>query len=217
MIKIYNPNKLTKQRFFQELINYLDQNDRPILRQIKKAFPQEKNLDRCLEDYIQAGYILRKDKRYQLNIPLLTDMSQLVFDQMVFIDIDSDLYQTFLNKRFESRLTNNTNDLLILEETDFARNRLTLSNYFYKLQKGEQVSSEQLPLFQILGDVNPDYALKYLSNFLIKFCRKDLVMQKRPDIFCRALEILGYIKEVDENKYQLTCSLDKEALILRSY
>lgn len=35
-------------------------------------------------------------------------------------------------------------------------------------------------------------------------------MQKRPDIFCQALVLLGYIEEVESTKYKLTMALDKE-------
>lgn len=42
MIKIINPDKLTGQPFFKELINYLAENNDVILRQIKKDFPDQK-------------------------------------------------------------------------------------------------------------------------------------------------------------------------------
>ena len=38
MIKIINPSRLTRQPFFQELIDYLDQREEVILREIKREF-----------------------------------------------------------------------------------------------------------------------------------------------------------------------------------
>lgn len=69
-----------------------------------------------------------------------------------------------------------------------------------------------MDLYDLLGDVNQEYALKYMTTFLLKFTRKDLVMQKRPDIFVEALVTLGYLKQVEPTTYQLLMSLDKESL-----
>lgn len=40
MINICNPDKLTRQAFFQDLINFLYQTDDVTLRQIKANFPE---------------------------------------------------------------------------------------------------------------------------------------------------------------------------------
>ena len=65
----------------------------------------------------------------------------------------------------------------------------------------------------ILGDVNPEYALKYMTSFLLKFLKKEEVQQKRKDIFVDSLEVLGYIHKNDEGKYELAVDLDKERLM----
>ncbi|XCY68213.1 hypothetical protein ABG810_06645 [Streptococcus iniae] len=131
---------------------------------------------------------------------------------MMFCDDCSDRYHQLMALEFETCLKNSTNDLLIFEKTDFQRRRLSLSNYFSRLTRGQAVSDEQKPLFDLLGDVNEAYAMKYLTTFLAKFLRKDIVMQKRPDIFCQALVLLGYIEEVESTKYKLTMALDKEKM-----
>ena len=77
------------------------------------------------------------------------------------------------------------------------------------------MSKAQEVLFDLLGDVNPQYALKYMTTFLLKFARKDEVAQKRPDIFVEALEKLNYICKNDQGKYQLNMIFDKETLILQ--
>ena len=75
------------------------------------------------------------------------------------------------------------------------------------------LTEEQEKLYAILGDVNPEYALKYMTSFLLKFLKKDQVQQKRRDIFVDSLEVLGYIRKNDEGKYELAVDLDKERLM----
>lgn len=53
MIRIFNPSRLTRQAFFKDLINYLDQQDDVILRQIKAQFP-EVPVDKLMEEYVSS-------------------------------------------------------------------------------------------------------------------------------------------------------------------
>lgn len=215
MITIINPSRLTRQPFFQELIHYLDQREEVILREIKREFAGVSNIDRSIEEYIKAGYIRRESKRYYLTLPFLDNLSDLRLDQEVFIRDDSPLYQELLEMRFETQLSNQTNAAILLEETDFLRDKLTLNNYFYKMQRQYPLSEAQKPLYEILGDVNPEYALKYLTTFLLKYVRKDELVQKRRDIFVDSLVRLGYICKNSEGKYELLATFDKERLIFR--
>ncbi len=212
MITIFHSDKLTRQPFFQDLINYLDQHDHVILREIKKAFPNVTGIDKVIESYVQAGYIRRENKRYGINLPLVSSDQQLALDTMLFVDTCSAMYENILAVVFETQLTNQTNHVMIKEKTNITRSQLTLANYFYRLKRGEKPSAEQLDLYDLLGDVNQEYALKYMTTFLLKFTRKDLVMQKRPDIFVEALVTLGYLKQVEPTTYQLLMTLDKESL-----
>ena len=59
MIQIFNPSRLTRQPFFRDLVDYLDKHDDVILREIKAQFP-EIPVDKYLEEYIKAGFILEK-------------------------------------------------------------------------------------------------------------------------------------------------------------
>ncbi|AMA71061.1 TPA: DUF1803 domain-containing protein [Streptococcus pyogenes] len=212
MITVFHSDKLTRQPFFQDLINYLDQHDHVILREIKKAFPNVTGIDKAIESYVQAGYIRRENKRYGINLPLVSSDQQLALDTMLFVDTCSAMYENILAVVFETQLTNQTNHVMIKEKTNITRDDLTLANYFYRLKRGEKPSAEQLDLYDLLGDVNQEYALKYMTTFLLKFMRKDLVMQKRPDIFVEALVTLGYLKQVEPTTYQLLMTLDKESL-----
>lgn len=215
MIKIINPTRLTRQPLFEKLINYLDQHNDVILREIKREFAGFPNLDRFMEECIKAGYIRRENKRYYQQVPLLEKLENLSLDQEVFIRDDSPIYQELLNLRFETQLVNQTNAAILLEKTDFQRDKLTLSNYFYKMQRQYPLSEEQKPLYAILGDVNPEYALKYMTTFLLKYVRKDELLQKRRDIFVDSLVTLGYIRQNEAGKYELKASFDKERLVFQ--
>ena len=80
------------------------------------------------------------------------------------------------------------------------------------MQRQYPLSEAQKPLYAVLGDVNPEYALKYMTTFLLKYVRKDELMQKRRDIFVDSLVILGYIRQNEVGKYELQASFDKERL-----
>ena len=212
MIQIFNPSRLTRQAFFRDLVDYLDQHDDVILREIKAQFP-EVPVDKYLEEYIKAGLILRENKRYYLNLPFLESTESLELDQEVFVRDDSPIYQEILEKHFQTELRNQTNAAILKEYTDFAREKMTLSNYFYKVKHQYPLTEEQQALYGILGDVNPEYALKYMTTFLLKFLKKDQLMQKRRDIFVDSLVLLGYIVQNEDGKYELAVEFDKERFI----
>lgn len=212
MIQIFNPSRLTRQPFFIDLVDYLDQHDDVILREIKAQFP-DVSVDKLMEEYIKAGLILRENKHYSLNLPFLESTDDLALDQELFVREDSLVYQDLLEKTFETELRNQTNAAILIEHTDFARQKMTLSNYFYKVKNQYPLTENQQKLYDILGDVNPEYALKYMTTFLLKFLKKDQLMQKRRDIFVDSLVVLGYIVQKEDGKYELAADFDKERLI----
>lgn len=216
MIIIFNPDKLTRQTFFKDLVNFLYQTDDVTLCQIKAKFQEVPKIDRLIEEYVQTGYIIRDNKRYTIGIELLNSLENISLDSQIFVDDESQIYTDLMKLTFETRLDNEANDLVLVEKTSIVRDELTLSNYFFKLAENLPMSKAQEVLFDLLGDVNPQYALKYMTTFLLKFARKDEVAQKRPDIFVEALEKLDYIRKNDQDKYQLTMTFDKETLIFTS-
>ena len=118
-----------------------------------------------------------------------------------------------LNRSFVTKISNSTNDVVIIEQTGITRDELTISNYFYKLRENLPLSEEQNRLYDILGDVNPEYFLKHVTTFLLKYIRKQYVLQKRRNIFVDALVVLGYIVQVEEGRYLLNMDLDSEAFV----
>ena len=206
---------MTRQPFFQALIHYLHEHQDVTLRQIKAAFEGEKNLDRQLDAYIEAGYIHRKNRRYQNAFRLLDSLDGLSLDQEIFVDTESALFDQLKEVTFRRQMTKATNDLIIEEDVDLMRENLTLDSYFYKMRTQEELSEDQKKLYAILGDVNPDYALKYMTSFLLKFTRKDKVIQRRPDIFVQALVTLDFLEEISPQSYVLTMEMDRKQLIFR--
>lgn len=213
MIIQFNPNKLCKQPFFMKIVNYLYLNQPVTLRTIKRQFPFQKNIDKLIEEFVKAGYIERFEKRYRLLISLVSDSSKIDLEQHFFIDDDSTCYFELLNRRFVTEISNSTNEVVIVEQTSITRDDLTISNYFYKLRKNLPLSEEQNRLYDLLGDVNPEYFLKHVTTFLLKYVRKEYALQKRRNIFVDALELLGYLVQVEEGRYLLNMDLDSEALV----
>ena len=216
MIKQFNidkADKLSKQPFFLDLVNFLYLNQPVTLREIKKEFSSQENIDRLIEEFVKANYIERANKRYSLLISFVSDVATVDLDHHLFIDDTSSLYQELMDRRFMTKVMNSTNDVIIQEYTSITRDDNTISNYFYKLRENLPFSEEQNRLYNLLGDVNPEYFLKYVTTFLLKFVRKDVLLQKRRNIFVDALEILGYIIQVEEGHYTLNMDLDIDGLV----
>ena len=196
-----------------KIVNYLYLNQPVTLRTIKRQFPFQKNIDKLIEEFVKEGYIERFEKRYRLLISLVSDSSKIDLEQHFFINDDSTCYLELLNRRFVTEISNSTNEVVIIEQTSISRDDLTISNYFYKLRENLPLSEEQNRLYDILGDVNPEYFLKHVTTFLLKYVRKEYALQKRRNIFVDALELLGYLIQVEEGRYLLNMDLDSEALV----
>lgn len=212
MIIQFNPTKLTRQPFFMELVNYLFVNQPVSLRDIKRNFPNQSHIEKSIEEFVKAGFIKRFERRYSMLIPLVKDIDSIELDQLIFIDDSTNLYSQLCQLSYVTELGNSTNELLIVESTDFARHKSTVANYFHKLKYKDCLSDEQQVLYNLLGDVNPEYFLKHVTTFLLKFLRKDEVLQKRRNIFVDSLEILGYVGQVEPGRYRLNMTIDVDSL-----
>ena len=132
-----------------------------ILRQIKAKFPDQP-VDKLMEEYIKAGLILRENKRYYLNLPFLESTESLELDQEVFVRDDSPIYQEILEKDFQTELRNQTNAAILEEYTDFAREKMTLSNYFYKVKHQYPLNRRSAENSMLFGGCQPEYALQII-------------------------------------------------------
>ena len=96
---------------------------------------------RYLDQY--EDVILRENKRYYLNFPTLESLDSLELDQEIFVREASPVYQALLEQSFETELRNQINAAILVEKTDFARIKMTLSNYFYKVKQQYPLTEKQ--------------------------------------------------------------------------
>lgn len=222
MIKIYQSNGLTRKPFFQKLINFLDAVDHEVtLRQIHQFFEEEKHIDREIEAFIQAGYLLREEKHYKNNFPIFSasdvDLSNLteetpshlLFNGPFFIR-GGDQIEELLNKSFIYQgLKNTTNQVELHMVSRYDRSTPNLINYFYKVKNKLTLSECEQEIYQIMGDVDPEYALKYMTTFLLRFQGREIVKVGRADIFIEVLLRYGLIEREDERAYRLKISFQE--------
>ncbi|MDN5468689.1 MAG: DUF1803 domain-containing protein [Lactococcus raffinolactis] len=218
-IKIFNHNRLTQRPFFQDLINFLADQDDVTLRKIKATFGDVQNLERQIEDFVQAGLISREDKRYTNQFQVFTDADfdmtlpamepqQLNFDQPFFVAEGAELIAKLQVSQVQQTLANQTNGISLHFSSDFGRTVENLANYFYHVEKRVNLAPFEQQIYEIIGDVDLEYALKYMTTFLLKFVKKEVVKQKRPDIFVKTLEAYGYIVKHDEESYRFNLRFD---------
>ena len=132
LIKIFNHTKLTETPFFQALIAFLASHEDVTLRKIKVAFNSEKNLERQIENFVQAGLISRLDKRYAnnfqvfgdedfaLNLPVSVPKT-LVFSDPFFVEAGSELMDALKASQMQQTLSNQTNSIQLHLTSNFAR------------------------------------------------------------------------------------------------
>jgi repressor of nif and glnA expression len=87
----------------------------------------------------------------------------------------------------------------------------TLYNYFYKLAENLPLTDLEQQCYEIIGDVDVEYALKYITTFLLKYMKKEVV-KSRIDIFVQVLEKYGYITAISEKEF--TSNLPFEETII---
>lgn len=229
-IKIYNENKLTRKPFFKALIDYLANHDEVKLREIHKIFENEKNLDRQLEEFITSGLIVRADRRYSLGFRIFSDhdFSEKewtakqtkpvvnLYDKPFFVEADSRLAQRLNQSLIFQTLANLTNSVEIHMTSSYDLKTDTLANYFYKVAENLPLSALEQEIYEIIGDVDPEYALKYMTSFLLKFMGKEVV-KARPDIFITVLEKYGYVKSISDKEFVSLLKFEEKKIAQKSF
>ena len=222
-IRVFNENRLTRQPFFLGLINYLELQEDVTLRQIHKEFDQVKNLDRQIDSFIAAGFIWRKDKRYGNNFKVFADEdfdltlkeeepAAYCYEETFFVAGGSQLEKRLDQSITQQVLKNQTNAIELHFSSRYDLSTDSLFNYFYKVANNLPLTVLEQEVYQIMGDVDQEYALKYMTSFLLKFTRKDIV-KARPDIFISALQKYGYIEAVSEKEFKSLLKFDEETQI----
>jgi len=87
----------------------------------------------------------------------------------------------------------------------------TLANYFDKVAKNLPLTPLEKEVYQMIGDVDPEYALKYMTTFLLKFMRKEVVKSK-PDIFVNVLEKYKVIEKISEKEYKCLLKFSEQVI-----
>lgn len=220
--------KLRHDFFLQNLLDTLNQSILS-LRAIKAKYPDVQQIDRKIDSYIDLGLIKRENKRYYLNSELvfasqnglvekivekelalikssMQSIDYLFFSQY-FRKLQLDQPKFILLEKFPKlyrldELKNQTNQVVFYSLNQLTEENLNLFSYFIH-QDEESLSKAEQHINQYLGDVNPEYALKYMTTFLLKFLKKEQVTQKRTDIFVRALVDFKVIEQVAQDTYAL--------------
>jgi hypothetical protein len=126
-----------------------------------------------------------------------------LLDIPLFFDADSTLYQKFLATPIATSCSEKDSQIHFQAIDNLAHSGITLANYFYHVDNREKLSAEEQKLYELVGDVNPDYVLHAFGIRLLKFLTKDEIKPLRKDIFMTALTELGFVREVEANTFVL--------------
>ncbi|WP_280738664.1 MULTISPECIES: DUF1803 domain-containing protein [unclassified Enterococcus] len=197
--------KIINQPLFSEIVAYFQEHQETeiILRSLKKQFPQ-KNFEALLEKMIQAGLILRENRRYTLAFSIIAekkldypkldfgfpvvDAEKLAFFnrlyELWFEDTDYFFATSEIVPFYEKRLSKNQK-LQFTHIVKKVENQQQLADYFYILQNGLEMPSNLQSVETLIGDVNPDYFLNQVALIMenIKNGKKN-----RESIFLTALK-----------------------------
>lgn len=175
-------NSLAQQPIFGRMTDFLHRNQQVILRELVKEFPQA-GFAKYLESCIEAGLILRKDRRYQLALPVFSGKEQTTL-------LSTKAAQAFL----QSGKTKNAAELSLLFEA--ARRRATRGFDPYYLEADVELlrfahlEDEALILASAsVGDLQAEDLAGYFS------ANRRVV---EPSVFAKMRRLLG---DVDEDYF----------------
>lgn len=202
--------------FLKSITHYLREHPQSILRQIKKDFPQQENLEEELEKFIQLGLITRNERRYQsvvsyfptdflweefLKEALAPLVKQILTTEKLTI---LDVWETFkLPPRTQllevTKTQKQAMDAYLVTSHTFLgkyqvieiqtqQSQTTFTNFFAKKEDTPALKK----LTHLVGDVVPDYFLQQSLPKLWRAQEKPL-RESRPDIFTDALVIMGLL------------------------
>ena len=218
---------LLQNPVFQELIIFIETSaEAPTLRKIKEEIVHPK-IEKILDDLIKEQIILRENKRYYLNLAVVSQSFNQEVDQVAsdfvlglanysnnqkLIMMES-LYQAIDFERpiiltedapvvYVETVATDLLKVISFTNQTWAYN---LPNYF-KTQKLQVTKSEFSALDQLLGDVDPVYFLDQVLVIVEKIMHGERI---RKSIFLTALEEFGYV--VFDEKWLLTVPVIEEA------
>ncbi|MDR1568732.1 MAG: DUF1803 domain-containing protein [Streptococcaceae bacterium] len=229
MYLLTNNRKLRQDTLLKSLLAALAK-EALTLRELKLRFKHIQKLDRAIDSFIDLGLIKRENKRYFLAeapIAKTVDATPIVeievaaiektphtaaffyhyFDKLQgslpdFCLLTCELADTIQKTYRLNQLKNANNAVVFCTLDDLAESQHNLYHYFSH-QDDENLNEIEQVMSQLIGDVNPDYALKYMTAFLLKLLDKKIVKYERKDIFIQALADFQLIEHTEAG-YQLS-------------
>ncbi|MFV0557200.1 MAG: DUF1803 domain-containing protein [Enterococcus sp.] len=216
---IYPQVQQTKKSFSTELLHslvqYLNQSEEaPTLRQLKATFKQP-NFEKCLEEFIDAGWVLRRDRRYFLIIPWYSmkeieqmqaklkdevqhfmskeeaEQGRLLFTYFQRLELNKTLYGVDEAGVLGNLFCAGNQGVKLLTMTKTTAYEKTLPCFFAHNRQVDQAALFG-PLDQLLGDVDEEYFFDQVELILSRVQKRK---KNRPSIFLEALEATAVVAE----------------------
>ncbi|OJG93703.1 hypothetical protein RV17_GL001345 [Enterococcus thailandicus] len=212
--KVYQ--KLVADPLFSPVITYLNEQPEPvILRELKKVFPQRK-FEHFLDQLIEAGLILREERRYKLNFPIFTENEasyqeiianqvqrlseqlskfsqveqQFIVGETLWSTCFEEDNQAFYGYEGEGETTRKTiagnEDYQFVSISTTENFPVTLANYFFVQKNKPTQFPNFFSLATLLGDVNESYYFDQVE-VIIERVRLNKFKNRRPNIFLESL------------------------------
>lgn len=219
---------LVNKATFHSLCHYLYQHEAATLRDLKKEI-SNRDLEKTIEIAIKLRLLERVDRRYYLRFPIfsqkmVTDLEkEETFQEALEILKKEDSQNLFAELNYFNRLLQTTyfyavheeiqladiselkNDEITLISCQLQGDYTTLPYYFTALREDNTIT-EEFALYDVLGDVDQDYALNQFSYIIQRIHRGKKV---RPSIFSQALLITKILSVDTEGVWQLRTPLLK--------
>lgn len=221
-------NHLLNQSLFFPLVTFMYEHreERIILRQLKAAFATEAKLEQFLSEMIDCQLIIRENRQYRLNFPIYTaaEVASLplaedelpkfkgtVTEQLfwlaesfwpqVFPEEEDYFFGVSGGPSFyqKQRLASAQLSTITLEKekTEVP----TMPRYFDYLGKEEALPEAFSALYDLLGDVNPEYYLSQARR-VIKQALRGRKVSTVPNIFQESLHLTQVIT-IDQDHLKL--------------
>ncbi|GGC81390.1 DUF1803 domain-containing protein [Enterococcus wangshanyuanii] len=227
-------DKLISEPLFEQIMTYLigNQEQEPILRQLKTAIPTTENLELYLEQMISHGIIQRKNRRYYLSIPIFSQEKRLKIPASTQIFLDESMKKTSSQEPFFGEIlwslffdddtdyffgiktaeTSTTFVKRVEEGNEKLRFialhledtfPLSLADYFSLLTKRAALPDTFKPLERLIGDVDIDYFITQALK-VIRSSKRATSRQLKRNIFQEALLVTNDLEKTSDTTFSLT-------------
>lgn len=219
---------LLNSELFQQIIDFFieNENERIILRQLKKSIKTEENLELFLDKMIRFKLISRSDRQYSLSFPIY-DLADYPFsppkDLTNYLEAikqaDEDYLTGFIGEFLWSEcetkddyffgVKSNINSTSFYEKRILGDNELTMVAIqdrvdtliniptYFNLLSLNKLPKQYKQLEELLGDVNQEYFLAQTKS-LVKKAQKNRNNSSKRDIFKESLLLTNDLTIINE-------------------